>query len=271
MLNDQEIRLYLERINYSGSTAAGLPTLTALHQAHMRHIPFENLDIHLGIAIDLSLPALFDKIILKKRGGFCYELNYLFLALLSSLGFSTQLISAQVFNGKSYGPAFDHLLLLITLDQQQYIADVGFGDSFQTPLLIHPQKNDHAAYQIMQNDQTYTVMQKKSNHEYKPQYQFTLNAYDITDFAEMCIYQQTSPASHFTQKSVCSIATAEGRNTISNDCVIQSKNGHRTLHHIEDVAEYRQYLLRLFQMQLPGNATVAALLAPRKICCQAPA
>jgi N-hydroxyarylamine O-acetyltransferase len=268
MLNDQEIGLYLERINYSGSITADLATLTALHQAHMRHIPFENLDIHLNIPIKLSHPALFDKVVLKKRGGFCYELNYLFFALLSSLGFYTQLISAQVFNGKSYGPEFDHLLLLVTLNNQQFIADVGFGDSFQTPLAIHHHGHENAAYQIMQSDAFYTVMQKKSNQEYKPQYQFTLNTYDISDFADMCIYQQTSPASHFTQKSVCSIATMEGRNTISNGCVIQTKHDRRTIHHISDIAEYRQRLQQYFQISLPKNTCIAALLHSKKIANQ---
>ncbi|MFC7421341.1 arylamine N-acetyltransferase [Iodobacter arcticus] len=268
MLSDKEIEQYLGRINYSGSIAVDLATLTTLHQAHMRHIPFENLDIHLNIPIDLSLPALFTKVILKRRGGFCYELNYLFFALLSSIGFSTQLISAQVFNGKSYGPEFDHLLLLVTLNDQQFIADVGFGDSFQTPLAFHSLKNENTSYQIMQSDDFYTVMQKKSNQEYKPQYQFTLNAYEISDFAEMCVYQQTSPASHFTQKSVCSIATLEGRNTISNGCVIQTKNGRRTIHHINNNAEYRQLLQQYFQISLPENARIAALFPEKKAISQ---
>ncbi|MEN9659050.1 MAG: hypothetical protein RL571_2515 [Pseudomonadota bacterium] len=261
MLSDQEIGLYLKRINYSGSIAVDLATLTALHQAHMWHIPFENLDIHLGVAIDLSHKALFNKIILAKRGGFCYELNYLFFALLSSIGFSAQLISAQVFNGKSYGPEFDHLLLLVTLNNQQFIADIGFGDSFQTPLTIHHHRHENATYQIMQSDAFYTVLQKKSNQEYKPLYQFTLNTYDISDFADMCIYQQISPASHFTQKSVCSIATM----AISNGCVIQTKHGRRTIHHIGDIAEYRQRLQQHFQISLPESAGIAALLHIKKI------
>ncbi|MDW5416354.1 arylamine N-acetyltransferase [Iodobacter sp. CM08] len=264
MLSDQEIGLYLQRINYSGSIAVDLATLTALHQAHMRHIPFENLDIHLGVAIELSHPALFNKVILDKRGGFCYELNYLFFALLSSIGFNAQLISAQVFNGKSYGPDFDHLLLLITLEGQQFIADVGFGDSFQIPLSIHSPANESAAYQIMHSDIIYTVMQRKSNQEYKPQYKFTLNTYAISDFFDMCLYQQTSPASHFTQKSVCSIATLEGRNTISNGCVIQTKHGHRTIYHINGSTEYRQLLQQHFQISLAENASIAALLHVKK-------
>jgi N-hydroxyarylamine O-acetyltransferase len=265
MLSDKEIEQYLLRIKYSGAIHPDLATLTALHQAHMWHIPFENLDIHLGIPIKLSHPALFDKVITEQRGGFCYELNYLFFALLSSIGFNTQLISAQVFNGKSYGPEFDHLLLLITLNHQQFIADVGFGDSFQTPLALHGSRNEHAPYQIMQSEAFYTVMQKKNNQEYKPQYQFTLNAYNIGNFTEMCLYQQTSPDSHFTQKSLCSIATPEGRNTLSNDCLIQSKIGHRTIHHIEGTAEYCQLLQQYFQIILPKKADIAVLLAKKQV------
>ncbi|AZN36069.1 arylamine N-acetyltransferase [Iodobacter ciconiae] len=128
-------------------------------------------------------------------------LNYLFFALLSSIGFEIKIISVQVFNGKNYGPEFDHLLLLTEIDNQLFIIDIGFGDSFQTPLAIqkHPDRNTaYPGYKIVQNGIFYTVQQKRGNQQYRPQYQFTLNIYNISDFAKMCIYRQTSPASHFT-------------------------------------------------------------------------
>jgi len=96
----------------------------------MRTVPFENLDIHLKRPIVLEDNALFDKIVTRKRGGFCYELNGLFAALLRALGFDVVMLSAGVANPeREFGPDFDHMALLVTLEQS-WLADVGFGDSF---------------------------------------------------------------------------------------------------------------------------------------------
>jgi N-hydroxyarylamine O-acetyltransferase len=124
-----EVDEYLERISYSGSREPGVETLRQLHRAHMLSVPFENLDILLGYPIELSLPSLYDKIVRRRRGGFCYELNGLFGWLLEQLGFKIAMLSVRVFNGAKPGPEFDHLILLVELDEHM-VADVGFGDSF---------------------------------------------------------------------------------------------------------------------------------------------
>jgi arylamine N-acetyltransferase len=99
----------------------------------MLTVPFENLDIPLGHPIVLSLPSFYDKIVRRRRGGFCYELNGLFGWLLEQLGFAVLMLSALVFHGVPPGPEFDHLVLLIEMEER-LIADVGFGDSFLEPL-----------------------------------------------------------------------------------------------------------------------------------------
>ena len=115
-----------------------LPTLQALHQAHQLAVPFENLSIHFHQPISLQQEALYEKIVLRHRGGFCYELNGLFAWLLQHLGFQVSLLSAGVARRDGdFSPAFDHLTLLVhRLSDADWVADVGFGDSFLLPLLL---------------------------------------------------------------------------------------------------------------------------------------
>src|SRR5687768_8131721 len=132
-----EITTYLRRIDYSEPIKPDAQTLRGLQLAHMLHVPFENLDIGLGRPIRLSEEALWNKFIVEKRGGFCYELNGLFARLLKEIGFEVTYLNARVYNHKGeLGIDFDHLALLVGVPDQsrRWLADVGFGDSFNEPL-----------------------------------------------------------------------------------------------------------------------------------------
>src|SRR3989440_10034587 len=131
-----DIQAYLQRIDYTGPLVPSAKTLRLLQVAHLRTVPFENLSIHSGEPIVLDDDALFEKIVSRRRGGFCYELNGLFAALLRALGFDVVLLSAGVAHaGGGFGPEFDHLLLVVDL-QEHWLADVGFGDSFLEPVRL---------------------------------------------------------------------------------------------------------------------------------------
>ena len=123
---------YLKRINYRGPLAPTAETLRRLQVAHLLSVPFENLSIHTGEPIVLDDDALFEKIVVRRRGGFCYELNGLFAALLRALGFHVEMLSAGVVSqAGEFGPEFDHMTLLVSL-AERWLADVGFGDSFSS-------------------------------------------------------------------------------------------------------------------------------------------
>src|SRR5262249_19643128 len=127
---------YLKRINYAGAREPAAETLRTLQLAHLRTVPFENLSIHAGEPIVLEEAALFGKIVERRRGGFCYEANGLFAALLRALGFQVAMLSAGVANAKGeFGPDFDHMTLMVTL-AERWLVDVGFGESFMEPLLL---------------------------------------------------------------------------------------------------------------------------------------
>lgn len=255
-----DIQRYLKRINYAGPTAPTADTLRALHLAHLQSVPFENLDIHLGRPIRLDRTALYEKFVVNRRGGFCYELNGLFSWLLQGLGFDVTMLAAGVVGDDGrFGPPFDHLTLrvLCPADPDQsalpWLADVGFGDSFQLPLRLDrpgvPQPDGARAYQIDEADD-YLILQKRDRDgSRESQYRFTLHPRRLADFAEMCEYHQTSPHSHFTQSRVCSLATADGRITLSEHKLIITKSGKRT-ERVVGADEHQALLEECFDIKL---------------------
>lgn len=228
-----DVDAYLHRINYRGSLAATAQTLRDLQIAHLLTVPFENLSIHSGEHIILDDDALFEKIVLRRRGGFCYELNGLFAALLRELGFEVVMLSAGAANAQGiYGPDFDHMSLLVTVHGEdpakRWLADVGFGDSFREPLELDSrveQTQGERAYKIVANEPHLILMQREGGGEWKGQYRFTLKDYRYADYAEMCRYHQTSSLSHFTRARVCTRATPDGRVTLSEMRLITTIHG----------------------------------------------
>jgi len=243
-----DIEAYLRRINYHGPTTPSAETLRALHVAHLRSVPFENLSIHAGEPIVLEDQALFTKIVERQRGGFCYEANGLFAALLRALGFDVSMLSAEVAREDgSYSPPFDHMALMISLEER-WLADVGFGDSFLEPLLLdeeHEQPQPPDAFRIDRNGD-YRIVMRRETDEWKPNYRFGLQPYAYADFAEMCRYQQTSPASHFTQKRICSRATETGRITLSDMRLIETIDKQREEKTLTSQTEYDLVLRERF-------------------------
>lgn len=250
-----DINAYLERINYRGSLAVTAKTLRELQVAHLLAVPFENLSIHSAEPIILDDNALFEKIVVRRRGGFCYELNGLFAALLRELGFEVAMISARVANAEgTLGPDFDHMTLLVTIAQdgpaQRWLADVGFGDSFLEPLPLdsrQEQTQGVRSYRIVAEEPYLILMQRESIGEWKAQYRFTLQPYNYADYAEMCGYHQTSPDSHFTKARICTRATPEGRVTLSGMRLITTIHGkERTERLLTSNAEYASMLKERF-------------------------
>jgi N-hydroxyarylamine O-acetyltransferase len=236
-----DIQAYLRRIDYRGARAPTAATLRQLHRAHLLAVPFENLDIHLGRPIMLDQDALFDKIVTRRRGGFCYELNGLFALLLRELGFEVTLLAAGVARADGgFGPEFDHLTLLVKapsadpathdLQSEMWLADVGFGDSFREPLRLVEaveQEQDGRAYRLDRDGEHFTLMQHNAAG-WESQYRFTLQPHAQAEYADMCFYHQTSPESSFTRKRVCTLATPDGRVTLSDLALIVTAHGERT-------------------------------------------
>jgi N-hydroxyarylamine O-acetyltransferase len=250
------LKAYLERINYTGSLAPTAETLRKLQLAHLLAVPFENLSIHAGQPILLEDEALFTKIVERRRGGFCYEANGLFAALLRELGFDVVMLSAGVAHaGGEFGPDFDHMTLMVSLEQR-WLVDVGFGDSFLEPLLLDErgeQVQGSRAYRIVPDGAHLIMMQRDDGGEWKAQYRFTLQPHEYADYAGMCRYHQTSPQSHFTRARICSRATEEGRITLSEMRLITtSKNSGRQERTLTSEEEYATILRQHFGIVMTG-------------------
>jgi N-hydroxyarylamine O-acetyltransferase len=122
-----DLPAYLDRIGWRGGLHPTLETLAGLHLAHTSSIPFENLDIQLGRGIRLDLASLQAKLVRGRRGGYCFEQNSLFAAVLRELGFQLTLREARVRRGSSALLPRTHLTLEVRLEGASWLADVGFG------------------------------------------------------------------------------------------------------------------------------------------------
>jgi N-hydroxyarylamine O-acetyltransferase len=193
-------------------------------------VPFENLSIHAGEPIVLDEDALFTKIVDQRRGGFCYECNGLFGGLLRALGFDVAMLAAGVARRDGgFGPIFDHMTLMVTLEDR-WLADVGFGESFVEPLLLDTrseQRQGTRSFRIIAVEDHLVLMRRNDSEDWEPQYRFTLQPYTFPDYEEMCRFHQTSPDSHFTKSVICSRATKDGRITLSDMRLITTSGPQR--------------------------------------------
>src|SRR5581483_9026396 len=248
------VSCYLARIAYSGPTDPSSETLKQLHRAHLFHVPFENLDIGLKRSIVCDQSRFVHKIVEENRGGFCYEMNGAFAWLLTELGFKATLLSARVGRADgSFGPEFDHLTLRVDLDEP-WLADVGFGESFIDPLRLEPeleQHQEHGTFRILKQEEHWVVERKGPHPDWKTEYAFAMIPRRLEDFSGMCHYHQTSPDSHFTQNKVCTLATADGRTTLTPDKLIITSNGNREERKVETEEEWVNTLKSRFGVVLP--------------------
>ncbi|XP_051025478.1 arylamine N-acetyltransferase 2 [Acomys russatus] len=229
-----DIEAYFERIGYQNPrNKLDLQTLTEILQHQIRAIPFENLNIHCGESMELSLETIFDQIVRKKRGGWCLQVNHLLYWVLTKLGFETTMLGGYVFNSlaNKYSSGMIHLLVQVTICDKDYIVDAGFGRSYQMwePLELTSGKGQPqvpAIFLLTEENRTWYLDQIRreqyvpnqefvnsdllEKYKYRKIYSFTLEPRTIEDFESMNTYLQTSPASVFTSKSFCSLQTLEG-------------------------------------------------------------
>jgi N-hydroxyarylamine O-acetyltransferase len=224
-----DVSSYLARIGYAGSTAPTVEVLRAVHHAHLLTVPFENLDIALKREIVVDQNVTVRKVVEARRGGFCYELNGAFAALLRAMAFQVTLLSARVAREKGgEGPEFDHLTLRVDLDEP-WLADVGFGDSFLEPLRLEArteQVDPAGTFRLMRVEER-LQLEKRVDGMWKRQYSFSLQPRRLEEFSAMCVYHQTSPDTSFTQNRICTRATADGRITLAGMRLIATRSGNR--------------------------------------------
>jgi N-hydroxyarylamine O-acetyltransferase len=218
-----DVPAYLSRIGYKGPVDSTAATLSALQRAHLLAVPFENLDIALGRPIHLETSHLFHKIVTRRRGGYCFEVNGLFALLLEHLGFHVLRLSASSANDDgTYLAEFEHLALQVhAVDDPEtaWLVDVGWGDGPIEPLrLLEPGEQERGGriYHLRWETCFLVLEEKQAGGEWLKHYRFNLAAHELNDFEAMNQYMQTSPESLFTKKRLCTLFRLDGRITLSD-------------------------------------------------------
>ncbi len=245
---------YFERIGVAKNDIwVNTESLRFLQKQHLLNIPFENLDIHWKRPILLDTEKFYQKIVEEKRGGFCYELNGLFGNLLNQIGFLSNLISARVAtSGGDFSAEYDHMAILTKIAGEDFLVDVGFGDFAAEPLkfvLDVEQPDENGVFLIKKKDSEYFEVVKKGGGEWKSEYIFKDLPRDLSEFAGMCAFHQTSPESHFTRGKICSLMLGSGRKTLTDKKFIETKNGVKSETEIDSEAQFNEILAHEFRIE----------------------
>lgn len=245
------LEAYFARVGYTGSHEPTLETLMALHRLHLLAIPYENLDIHLGRPLTLSLPQIFDKLVAEQRGGWCFEMNGLFAWALRELGFEVTLLGAFVERVNAPPKTQpDHLLLLVQLDKP-YLVDVGFGDGIVEPLPLAPGSHVQRGleYELSQEGEHWVF--RNDLQSGAPGFRFTLESHVLPDFAGMCHALQTLPESGFVRAVVCQRWTGEGYTVLRGATLRESGKGGVRERVLENATDFETTLQGHFGLAIP--------------------
>ncbi len=217
------VQRYLARIRYSGGAAPTAETLRAMQYAHLLSVPYENLDIVRGVPLSLDTDALYEKIVARGRGGYCFELNELFGRLLRAVGFEVVDYFARFLADEAFIPMRRHHVLGVTIPDtgERYLADVGVGSgSPNWPLrLVYGEAQDQggACYRLDMDGFLGWVVKRRKGDAWSPLFSFTEEPQLPVDFVAASFYCEKSPASPFNKQPMVAIRTETGRYTLDGD------------------------------------------------------
>ncbi len=249
---------YLQRIDIAHREPPGLPFLKLLHRQHLLHVPFENLDIHWGTEILLDLERIFEKIVRGKRGGFCYELNGLFHSLLEHLGFHCSLVSARMPKPDgSLSPEFEHMCILVHLEGQILLCDVGFGKGPTYPLKVQSEEMQMSLnnfYRVKHLGESGWWLEESSDgHIFEQKYLFSAKKRSLIEFIDRCYYQQNDPDSHFKKGKMITKATSTGRITMTEKMLKLTERGENKEYLLLNEDDFYIKLEEHFNIKRPTN------------------
>lgn len=259
-MNEIDLRAYFNRIGYQGTARSDIETLRALQYAHVTSVPFENLDVQMGLRIAIDLRAVEDKIVGRRRGGYCFEQNTLFQQVLKQIGFDVEPFEAQVRIARPDGPR-THMLLHVRVDGVSYIVDVGFGNSAPLEPLLFSARQQHQFGQTYRigRDGRDRVLQIWRKGAWLDLYAFVPYPRLPVDFEMGNHFTSTHESSGFVQALIVQMLAPDERYVLRN-LIYQVWRG-------EDIAEERvleraelQPLLReRFGLVVPDSAKFRAL------------
>lgn len=252
-----ELDLYLKRIGFAGEPRPDLETLRRVHRAHVETIPYENLDLQLGVPVDRTPEAAFEKLVLRKRGGWCYEMNGLLGWALEEIGFKVTRLAGGV-HRETYGDDMigNHLVLLVDLDET-WIADAGFGDG-----LIEPIPLEEGPFKTGPLD---CMLQRIENGWWRynndpeggaPSFDFHPDVRDESLLEQSCRRLQTDPASSFVLNAVVQRWVNDEHISLRGRVFTKVSESGKTSSILPDASTYAQMLERDFNLTVPDAASL---------------
>ncbi|MEU5958841.1 arylamine N-acetyltransferase [Streptomyces sp. NPDC047525] len=260
-----DIEAYLARIGHRGETKPDFDTLRALHRAHVAEIPFENLEMMLGRPVPLDLTALQDKLVRQRRGGYCYEQNLLFAAVLERIGFAVTGLGARVRAGASSRRAVTHMLLRVEADGRQWHCDVGFGaEGLLEPILMggvgdvqedvrQDVRQGEWRFGIVQEANGARVLRTEHADGWFDLYEYTLEERLPVDYVVMNHYTSTHPRSSFIRRPVLQRAAPEVRRTLVGEHLTVTRPDGTSDERDVSAAELGEVLVREFGIELNAD------------------
>ena len=256
-----DLDAYFSRIGYAGPRDATLEVLNAIAASHIQSIPFENLDVLLRRPIQLEPPAMFQKLIHDRRGGYCFEQNGLLLEVLGALGFQVKPLSARVRwqRPRDYTPPRSHLFLRVELGSESWMVDVGVGGLSPTAAILlddsgRVQSTPHEPRRIVREGGL-LFHQVMLGGQWCDLYEFTLEEMPFIDRELANWYTSAHPQSHFRNNLIVSRAAPDGvRLTLLNDeFSIRGRDGYAEVRKLSSSAELKEVLATHFGLNFPAG------------------
>src|SRR5690554_1562177 len=266
MSDSVDLVAYAERLGYTGALEPSLETLRALHRLHPTAIPFENLTTLLDESPRLDVPSLETKLVRSGRGGYCFEHNRLFAAVLEALGFRVVGLAARVLweRDPSALPPRTHMLLTVDVDGSRYVADVGFGGlTLTAPLRLvvdEEQDTPHETYRIRRQGAGF-VIEARLGDAWRALYWFDETPYHEIDFEVLNHFVATYPGSPFRSMLYCARALPDRRLALRNGrFTVRDIEGRPTARTLTDVDALRRVLAEDFAIDLPDDPALDDVL-----------
>jgi N-hydroxyarylamine O-acetyltransferase len=260
----RDLDAYFERIGYAGGREPTLATLRAIVDAHVRTIPFENLDVLLGRPIMLDVPSIMRKLVHEHRGGYCFEQNGLLLHVLQTLGYDAVPLSARVRvqRPRDFTPPRTHVFVRVELDGESWLADVGVGAlSPSAPLRLDTsdeQPTLHEPRRLVREDGR-LFHQARLGTEWHDVCEFTLEQMPLIDREVGNWFTSTHPQSHFRNRLLVARAGPHGvRHTLLNhELTVRGADGHAEHQVITTPEALLKVLDEVFELRLPTGTRLA--------------
>lgn len=261
------LNAYFERIGFAGSIAPTVATLEVLHALHPAAIPFENLNSLIGAPVLLDQPSLERKLLAEKRGGYCFEHNLLFMRVLEDLDYAVRPLLARVVwtdpEGVNRSPS--HLLLLVEINGQNFIADVGFGGlTLTAPLRLRAaaeQTTPHDAFRLVGGNPDWTL-EARIGDEWRAAYVFGLETVTEAEIAPINQLVSLDPGSPFTWELRVALSPPGRRLKLLNGrLTTQPVDGEKEQREIGSVEALRAVLIEQFGLVLPNDERLDPALA----------